>query len=132
MVDIDYIMQLLDCNNSSGEQVKGIALARGIQCINVFLRPNDNRNNKNVWANCAKILSEKTDDELSCYLPSLMEWLQDLNWPGALCIVERLNRQSNDSWYHSVFDSSLRLAKALGNKTWANNLMLVKKTTPNK
>ena len=31
-----------------------------------------------------------SDDRLEPYLPSLLEWLQDLNWPGALIIMDRL------------------------------------------
>lgn len=43
-----------------------------------------------MWNNCAKILSDKSDEELSPYLPELFRWLKDLNWPGAICIYDRL------------------------------------------
>ena len=32
MVDIDYIMELLDWNNSSEDQLRGIELARNVKC----------------------------------------------------------------------------------------------------
>ena len=35
-------------------------------------------------------MREKTDVVLEPYLDSLLEWLQDLNWPGALTILDRL------------------------------------------
>ena len=71
MVSIDYIMDLLDWNNSVVNQAEGMKLAREIKCIKVFLQPCDENHNKNVWDNCAKILSEKTDEELSPYLIEL-------------------------------------------------------------
>ncbi len=127
MIEIDYIMKLLDWNNSEEEQAEGIALARNVQSINVFLQPHDEYNNKNVWDNCAKILAERGDDELAPYLSELMEWLQDLNWPGAFCIIERLNQYSNDSWYHKEFNYSLKCARATRDGIWVKNLKLVKK-----
>lgn len=36
MVNIDYIMDLLDWNKSAQEQEIGIQLARSVRCINVF------------------------------------------------------------------------------------------------
>lgn len=90
MIDIDYIMSLIDWNKSDNEQVDGIKMAEGVENISVFLQPCNEKYNKNVWDNCAKILSKRTDDELSPYLVELLEWLQDLNWPGALVILDRL------------------------------------------
>ncbi len=89
MVNIDYIMNLLDWNNSDEKQLQGIRLAQDIKCINVFLQP-ATPYGKSVWDNCAKILAEKTDDELEPYLVNLIEWIQDINWPGAFVIMNRL------------------------------------------
>ena len=36
MVNIDYIMELLDWNNSAEKQELGIRLAGEVKCINVF------------------------------------------------------------------------------------------------
>ena len=91
MINIDYIMELIDRNNSIEEQAMGIKLAQDVKCINVFLQPLSPYE-KNVWDNCAKILSERTNEELAPYLIELMEWLQDMNWPGAFCILDRLKR----------------------------------------
>lgn len=75
MIDIDYIMSLLDWNNSEEEQEKGIELAKKVKCINVFLQPVFPFG-KNVWDNCAKVLDSKTNEELSPYLTELMTWLR--------------------------------------------------------
>ncbi len=39
MVNIDYIMDLLDWNNSIEKQEQGVKLAQSIKCVNVFLQP---------------------------------------------------------------------------------------------
>ena len=36
------------------------------------------------------ILSERSDKELHPYLYQLLDWILDMNWPGAFCIWERL------------------------------------------
>ncbi len=90
MIDIDYIMNLLDWNQSEESQEKGVQLAQKVQNFNVFIQPCNKAYSKNVWGNCAKIISQKSDDELSPYLSTLLEWLEDLNWPGALIILDRL------------------------------------------
>ena len=47
-------------------------------------------NPKSVWENCAIILAQRTDSELEPYLDQIFEWLQDLNWPGAIMIHNRM------------------------------------------
>lgn len=47
---------------------------------------------KSVWDSCAKILAVRSDEELEPYLYQLFEWLQDMNWPGADIIYERLSK----------------------------------------
>ena len=36
------------------------------------------------------MIIEKKDKELAPYMSLLLKWLQDLNWPGALLVLERL------------------------------------------
>ena len=127
MVNIDYIMGLLDWNKSINDQVKGIEMAKDVENINVFLQPCNKYYNKNVWDNCAKILSEKTDEELSPYLVELLEWLQDLNWPGALCIVNRLENYVDDISFNLAFNTSIKYAQALKDEVWESNLRGLKR-----
>lgn len=59
--------------------MEGIRLVREINDLSLLIQlPAE----PSVWDNCAKILSERTDKELSPYLVELLEWLQDLNWLG--------------------------------------------------
>lgn len=127
MVNIDYIMDLLDWNNSIEEQEQGIKLAKNVKCINAFLQPNGRYYGKNVWDNCAKILSERSNEELSPYLLELMEWLQDMNWPGAFCILERLKGMVDEPLFQRSQTICLKYAKALEDAVWESNLKLIVK-----
>ncbi len=122
MDSIDYIMGLLDWNQSTNEQEKGLKLAGNIECINAFLLPCNKNYNKNVWDNCAKILSNRTDEELTPYLLQLLEWLRDFNWPGALCIFDRLKKYTNGATLLYSCEICLKHAVAEADDVWANNL----------
>ena len=127
MYDIDKIMDMLDWNNTMEIQEKGRDLARNIKCINVFLQPGNLEYNKNVWNNCAIILSERTDSELKPYLDRLFEWLMDMNWPGAYCIYERLKQYKDKAWVNYVLELCINKAKALNETIWLNVLLELKK-----
>lgn len=126
MVDIDYIMSLLDCDNSKETQERGIMLAQNVECINVFLQPGSRHYGKNVWDNCAKILSARSNEELSPYLIELMAWLQDMNWPGADCILDRLQGMVNERLFRYSYTICMKCAKALDDEEWEDNLKMLK------
>ena len=126
MVNIDYIMDLLDWNNSIEKQEQGIKLAKNVKCINVFLQPGSRCYGKNVWGNCAKILSARSNEELSPYLIELMEWLQDMNWPGAFCILNRLKEMVNEQLFQYSYTICLNCAQALDDEVWESNLRMLK------
>ena len=95
MVDNTEIMDMLDWNMPLEIQLEGISLARNIKKIASFIQPLTPKYNKNVWLNCAVIISERSDEEIKPYLPEVLEWLQDMNWPGAFCILNRLQKYSD-------------------------------------
>ncbi|MGO5549106.1 DUF5071 domain-containing protein [Wansuia hejianensis] len=35
-------------------------------------------------------MCDRSDKQLETYLDKILEWLQDINWPGAFWISERL------------------------------------------
>ena len=127
MVDIDYIMNLIDWNKDIHEQKKGIEMAEKIENINVFLQPCNKNSNKNVWNNCAIILSKRTDEELSPYLVELFMWLQDMNWPGALRVFDRIQRYSDDVSYNIAYGICIKYAQALSDDIWESNLKKIKR-----
>lgn len=128
MVNIDYIMDLLDWNNSIEKQEQGIEMAKDVKCINVFLQPGSRFYGKNVWDNCAKILSARSNEELSPYMIELMEWLQDMNWPGAFCIFDRLKGMVNEQLFQYSYTICLKCARALDDETWESNLKMLNET----
>lgn len=127
MVNIDYIMSLIDWNKSINEQAEGIRMAQDVENINVFLQPCNKNYNKNVWDNCAKILAEKTDEELSPYLVALFEWLQDLNWPGAFCILDRLQKYADNHFYDLALNTCLKYAQSVEDDVWESNLRMLER-----
>ena len=88
-MDTNKLFDMLNWNCDEETQAKGKLLARQISDFSVFLQPME-FGSKAVWGNCAKILAEKTDDDLKPHLVGLLEWLQDINWPGAIIILDRL------------------------------------------
>lgn len=90
MTDIDRIMYLFDWNRSQNEQEEGLAMARGVTCLKTFFRPIGPGYSKNVWDNCALVINERSDDELRPYILEMLLWIEDLNWPGAETIQQRL------------------------------------------
>ena len=107
------------------KQEQGIALAKDVKCINVFLQPGSRYYGKNVWDNCAKILSARSNEELSPYMIELMEWLQDMNWPGAFCIFDRLKGMVNEQLFQYSYTICLKCARALDDETWESNLKML-------
>lgn len=55
-----------------------------------------------AWKNCTIVLSEKSDEELAPYLDDLLRWLQDINWEGALTILNRLKHYYDESLAISI------------------------------
>ncbi len=122
MCSIDEIMDMLDWNQPDEVQEKGRELARDIKCFHVFLLPRYSQYNKNVWDNCALIIADRTDEELRPYLSDLFEWLEDMNWPGAFCIWDRLKQYGDKEWLNLWLEECIYKAKALKKNMWLSSL----------
>ena len=123
MDSILEIYKLLDWNNNQETQSKGIFFASQINNLSLLIQPCLERYNKNIWENCALVLTQKTNDELSPYLLQLLEWIQDLNWPGAMTIYERLRYFDNRTFLDDAIDTSLIRSKVTGDVVWQQNLL---------
>lgn len=51
---------------------------------------------KDCQANYAKVICARSDKEIIEVALEMFEWLQDLNWPGAMDIVSRLKKLPTD------------------------------------
>ena len=87
MNEIKDIYRMLEFSQSTEVKSEGIRLASNITDLSMLIQPPAP---PSVWEECAKILSSKSDEALEPYLNELLEWLQDLNWPGAITILKRL------------------------------------------
>jgi len=122
MYNIDEIIHMLDWNQPEEIQTKGRKLARDVKCFHVFIQPGYAKYNKNVWDNCALIIADKTDEELKPYLSELFEWIEDMNWPGAFCIWDRLKQYEDKEWLNYILNESIYKAKVLKRTMWLSNL----------
>lgn len=118
MKNINAIMDMLDWNNDLAIQKKGRNLAEEVQCLKIFMQPCDQKYNKNVWENCALVIYEKSDELLQPYLFDLLNWLQDLNWPGAFIIVDRLKKFQNYKMLAFAICEKVKEAKILDDSLW--------------
>ena len=98
-VDIDTLFEMLDERKPIELQEEAIREARKIKSLSVFMQPIEY---KLSWKNCAKVICEKTDEELNKYTCEMLEWLQDINWPGAFLIMERLEKMEPQFLVHAV------------------------------
>lgn len=125
MVDILEILDMIDWSKPVETQSKGISLASKFENIVPFIQPLTPKHNKNVWENCAVIISQKSDEKIKPYLVELLEWLQDMNWPGALCILDRLCKYSDNNTIFEAINTCIEKAKESRDDVWNSNLHLL-------
>jgi len=120
MTDIQVIMSMLHWHNDEDIWQKGIDLARKETDLQPFMQPLE-YGDKAVWDGCAKIICERSDAELSPYLHPLLEWLQDINWPGAIFILVRMRRFSG-KMLKSSFEENVNKAAENDDEQWLRSL----------
>ena len=119
--------EMLDWNAPEEIQELGRRKAAGSVNIRCFLQPVFPKYSKNVWTNCALILAGKTDEELRPWLKELLRWLQDMNWPGAEIIQERLEGFQDDEAFRQAFGTCMLEAVDTNDEDWAENLETVRR-----
>lgn len=115
---IDEILNMLSANNDKDIQLLGIKEASKIKHLSVLIMPYED---KSSWDNCARIISDKTDEELKFYIIFLLEWIKDINWPGAELIYQRLKRIPYEK-ISIYLDISEKLAKESNDTPWMRSL----------
>ena len=114
----------LSLEENESKVQKGIETAKQIKNVFPFMQPIvvPPEKSKLVWEPCAKVVAMRSDEELEPFMFMLLEWIQDLSWPGALIIYNRLAqipyntiafafehsrikaKQTNDSCWLAVLD----------------------------
>ena len=118
MVNIDEIYELFTWDSIYTEEEyslreqQGLELAKSVKYLFPFLQPYiPNGKSKSVWEPCAKVIADRSDEELIPYLRYLFEWLQDLNWPGSEIIINRLAKMPK-----ALTDEALKYSKLSAEK----------------
>ena len=115
---IDEIMDLIQWDQPETEQQRGIAMAREVRCLKAFFQPGSREYGKNVWDNCAEIICERSDEELRYYITDMLLWLEDLNWPGAELIQERLKQFREVNMLVMYLNDWVPALNKLGKRAW--------------
>lgn len=118
-IGIDQLFEMLSSNNEEKIQMQAIEEAKKIKNLSVLIQPIES---KSIWENCAKVLASKSDQELAIYLIDMFQWLQDMNWPGADIIYERLRNMPIQS-IQSAYNISLSMAEHTGDLVWKKILI---------
>ena len=127
LLEEEKLFEMLDWNAPEEIQKLGRRKAAESGNIRCFLQPVFPKYSKNVWTNCALILAGKTDEELRPWLKDLLRWLQDMNWPGAEIIQERLEAFQDDEAFRQAFGTCMLEAVDTNDEDWAENLETVRR-----
>ena len=125
MNNIDEIMALIDWTRSEEDQRRGIEMARDVQTIRAFFQPSGPSFCKSVWRNCAYIICEREDKELIPHIVEMLMWLQDLNWPGAEQILDRLLRFSDVDVLCMVITDMVPALIAIDEDAWLSTIAIL-------
>lgn len=118
--EIKKIFAKLSSNNDL-EKRNGINQAREVANLIPFFQPLGSGAGKLIWEECALIISERNDNELIKYLGKMLEWIEDLTWPGALIILDRLKEFKYNKIESSLNDIVLIAIKE-NRISWLENL----------
>lgn len=119
---IKEVLKMLSCNNSEEVQAEGLKLASDIKYLGDFFQPSIDGESESLWDNCAVVLSEKTDRELSDYLLWCFIWIQDINCSGADKIFDRLKKYTDTKSLEREKNKAVKIAQVLNNEEWLKTL----------
>ena len=81
---------------------------------------------KYEWSNRAKIVCMQSDKALERYVPRMLEWLKDMNWPGAEWMYERLEGMEG-GYVDRDIENAMKWAQEDGRRMWLRALWGLKK-----
>ena len=76
---------------------------------------------KRKWEAFAKQICLQSDEEIIPLIPDMLEWLQDMNWPGEVLFAKRLRTLPEEVVY-PVVERTIRQAKKENDEIWMENL----------
>ena len=123
---IKEILKMMSWCNSEKIQKQGLKLASNIKYLDHFFQPVIDNESKNLWENCAIVLSERTDEELTPWLIQCFAWMQDMNWPGASIILDRLHKFADTENLSREKNKAIKIARILKDNEWLKALYQIK------
>lgn len=57
------------------------------------------------------------------YTYELYSWVQDLNWPGALQIFDKLKQLNSNEYFEKELDKFIEIARLIEDEIWLENLL---------
>lgn len=76
---------------------------------------------KRAWEPFAQRICSQGDEAIIPLIPDMLEWLQDLNWPGAVLFANRL-RELPEAVVYPVVEKMIERAKTENDEIWIENL----------
>lgn len=79
---------------------------------------------KQYWGNAALTLLLMEPERVKPYLPQLMIWLQDANWPGAYTIMEMLHNMPKE-YVMPALQAAREEALKQDDENWVDNIDMI-------
>lgn len=76
---------------------------------------------KRKWGTFAEQVCLLNDEEIIPLIPDMLEWLQDMNWPGSVLYAKRLRTLPEEVVY-PVVERTISQAKKENDEIWMENL----------
>lgn len=118
----EEIIKMLSWNSTTEIQENGIKLASELKWLGHLFQPSIGNESKSLWKNCALVISKKTDEQLNPWLIDCFIWLQDINWPGAEMIANRLKIMENTENYQYNKEKAIKIAEITNDDEWVENI----------
>ena len=117
MIDIDT----LNWNLPNSEQYANIVRYQPVRedeisCLILPFRK------KECWKNCAILLSTIDNSKLVPFLPQILEWYKDMNWPG-FDIISKLIERFPKVQINKAVNIALQKAVVENDVEWYENLL---------
>lgn len=81
---------------------------------------------KRLWANAALVIKKIGYPRIKEHVPNLLEWLKDVNWPGANIVMELLESVEKDFLISCIEDTLIK-AKEKDDEMWLGGLKILLK-----
>ncbi|AET67431.1 hypothetical protein Desor_1795 [Desulfosporosinus orientis DSM 765] len=125
MVNIKELIRDLDWSKPEEVQKKAIEKLQEIEELDlVYLVQLSELNHKFCWHNAAIVLKSIGYPRIKPIIPYLMEWFQDVNWPGVNTIREILKSMDSNELMPYIEEAAKRVLSE-NDDLWAFGLILL-------